>query len=270
MTFEQNYTVSCGRGWTMLGAVSVFECGADGAITGELPQCMGQPCDAIPSVGPLNGEACDNLTTGMQCNVTCKPGYGPNFIRMTCDESNFFVDAIPLCEPAQCPQSPQLQDPSPAHDCEGVTFDQRCSVLCAAGYVLNGDAGEVWRCKLSGPTLELTGTLSDCRPFACPNISSTAGMDSNCTNLVAGQSCQQTCAPGFLPVGGCAQARVACQASPNLHTCPPAYLTTYSYILTYLPSLPCLPAYRLATYTYAACADTRTYTHTDTHTHIRK
>ena len=33
MTFEQNYTVSCGRGWTMLGAVSVFECGADGAIT---------------------------------------------------------------------------------------------------------------------------------------------------------------------------------------------------------------------------------------------
>ena len=215
MTFEQNCAVSCGRGWTMLGAVSVFECGADGAITGELPQCVGQPCDAIPSVGPLNGEACDNLTTGMQCNVTCKPGYGPNFIRMTCDESNFFVDTIPLCEPAQCPQSPQLQDPSLAHDCEGVTFDQRCSVLCAAGYVLNGDAGEVWRCELSGPTLELTGTLPDCRPLACPNISSTAGMDSNCTNLVAGQSCQQTCVPGFLPVGGSSAIHFFCDLQGN-------------------------------------------------------
>ena len=39
----------------------------------------------------------------------------------------------------------------------------------------------------------------------------------NCTNLVAGESCQQTCAQGFLPASGSSAIHFACDLQGNIN-----------------------------------------------------
>eukprot|EP00439_Symbiodinium_sp_Y106_P055192 s237_g7.t1 len=233
IVFQDTCGVSCAKGWTLVGWGSQYECQSDGNITGVLPDCVGNPCEnSIPADQAFSGEECDGMT-GLACNVTCKPGSVPNFAIMTCDESGQLVGTLPLCKPAKCPVSSQLQEPSVAHDCDDVAFGRSCSVYCAPGYELtSGEAGEaivqgsassslyagpsereealhfsflqlgrlqVWSCDLESGGLGLVGTLPSCQPIVCPSLNPSDVLEDNCTGLLAGQSCERRCRSGFLP-----------------------------------------------------------------------
>ena len=72
-----------------------------------------------------------------------------------------------------------------------------------------------WKCDLNGSRLELTGTLPSCSPIPCPTISSILGMERN--GLLAGQLCQQTCAPRFRPVNETPAILVICDLQGNFN-----------------------------------------------------
>eukprot|EP00439_Symbiodinium_sp_Y106_P056687 s237_g7.t5 len=243
IVFQDTCGVSCAKGWTLVGWGSQYECQSDGNITGVLPDCVGNPCEnSIPADQAFSGEECDGMT-GLACNVTCKPGSVPNFAIMTCswahcgDESGQLVGTLPLCKPAKCPVSSQLQEPSVAHDCDDVAFGRSCSVYCAPGQLgwyelTSGEAGEaivqgsassslyagpsereealhfsflqlgrlqVWSCDLESGGLGLVGTLPSCQPIVCPSLNPSDVLEDNCTGLLAGQSCERRCRSGFLP-----------------------------------------------------------------------
>ncbi|CAE7321555.1 SELP [Symbiodinium sp. CCMP2456] len=217
MVFQDTCGVSCAKGWTLVGWGSQYECQSDGNITGVLPDCVGNPCEnSIPADQAFSGEECDGMTTGLACNVTCKPGSVPNFAIMTCDESGQLVGTLPLCKPAKCPVISRLEEPSVAHDCDDVAFGRSCGVYCAPGYELtSGEAGEatVQGCSVlpsprssllleldpetqakkqhclsfSSPTwvLYMVPGVRSGQPIVCPSLNPSDVLEDNCTGLLA-------------------------------------------------------------------------------------
>jgi len=142
------------------------------------------------------------MTTGETCTVTCKPGSEPNSAEMTCDASGLLTGTLPVCRPATCPNSPALNNASIAHTCTDLPFGRSCSVFCAPGYELvSGDSGELWQCEVDGGNnLVLAGTLPNCARIQCPSLNPSDVLTDNCTNLLSGESCEQRCVDGYLPV----------------------------------------------------------------------
>eukprot|EP00439_Symbiodinium_sp_Y106_P060689 s154_g9.t1 len=129
--FGDTCGVSCATGYHLSGWGSQYVCGADGTFEGVLPQCNGNPCQNTVDDPALDASACNSLTTGEDCNVTCQAGYGFNQTTVVCGASGFLSGILPICSPLPCAADPELQHPTLAHSCSSVPFGQSCVVFCA-------------------------------------------------------------------------------------------------------------------------------------------
>ncbi|CAE7718647.1 HET-E1 [Symbiodinium sp. CCMP2592] len=200
--FGDTCGVSCATGYHLSGWGSQYVCGADGTFEGVLPQCNGNPCQNTVDDPALDASACNSLTTGEDCNVTCQAGYGFNQTTVVCGASGFLSGILPICSPLPCVADPELQHPTLAHSCNSVPFGQSCVVFCANGYVFsNGSSAETWQCRLnatSGAT-SLEGLVPSCEAELCSSglPASSPRVSDNCTGIRTGEACERTCAHGF-------------------------------------------------------------------------
>jgi len=206
--FGESCVVTCAAGFHLSGWGASFVCAGDGRFQGLLPLCQATACASFDDLNFVS--TCDSVVTNGNCNVSCGPGYEQNSSVLTCDAAGTLVGQLPICKPEECAVDPSLQSASYSHDCLALPFGRSCSVVCADGYEPDTDEGqqvepgEQWQCGIndthaSQPTL--TGILPSCRPAACDAgypLQFPAARD-NCTAMLTGQICVQTCATGYVP-----------------------------------------------------------------------
>ncbi|CAE7240666.1 CSMD1 [Symbiodinium sp. CCMP2456] len=203
--FGESCVVTCAAGFHLSGWGASFVCAGDGSFQGLLPLCQATVCESFEDLNFIS--TCDSVVTNGNCNVSCGPGYEQNSSVLTCEAAGTLVGQLPLCKPEACAVDPSLQSASYSHDCLALPFGRSCSVICADGFepdTEEGQQGEQWQCRIndtpaSHPTL--TGILPSCRPAACDAgypLQSPATRD-NCTAMLTGQICVQSCATGYVP-----------------------------------------------------------------------
>ena len=231
--FGESCVVTCAAGFHLSGWGASFVCAGDGrfwalvkafnwsyhnretilcnknpGFQGLLPLCQARACASFDDLNFVS--TCDSVVTNGNCNVSCGAGYEQNSSVLTCDAAGTLVGQLPICKPEECAVDPSLQSASYSHDCLALPFGRSCSVVCADGYEPDTDEGqqvepgEQWQCGIndthaSQPTL--TGILPSCRPAACDAgypLQFPATRD-NCTAMLTGQICVQTCATGYVP-----------------------------------------------------------------------
>lgn len=203
MVFQDACAVSCAEGYSLTGPPSQYICGANAIVEGALPTCTANPCSHTMSGEVFQSDSCNGVTTGSSCTVSCQQGMIPNSGEMTCHSSGLLVGTLPLCLPAQCPQTPALGAPAVAHNCENASFGQSCSVYCATGYKLTQGKGELWHCDLVNGSLALTGSLPTCEALTCSiDLNPSDSWTDNCSaELEVGESCIQSCRKGYMQNG---------------------------------------------------------------------
>lgn len=201
----------CSLGWNMTETEpSIFTC-QNGALVGaSLPTCTAIPCTfAFPNaLGVLH--TCDGVVTGQTCIASCtEAGFnysaGQVAESFTCLATGSLSGTSPTCERITCPDL-QLESQY-LHNCQGQRFQDTCEVGCGQGYSLSGSSSRR-ECQADG---SFSGGLPTCVGNPCdqtlpdnPTVNSTS-----CNGLVTGQSCEATCADGFLP----GNASLTCDAS---------------------------------------------------------
>ena len=199
--------MTCAAGFYFGGWGALFTCDAGGSFRGELPFCQPATCETLSDDATLVSK-CSSAATGESCNIACRPGFYQNSSALTCDVTGNLVGQLPICRPKTCAADPVLFSTMYDHNCVALPVGRSCSVVCAGGYESDeGEQGEQWQCALNDANqsedseLVLTGRLPSCRPAACHSgyPLQTAAARNNCTQMLTGQICVQSCADGYLP-----------------------------------------------------------------------
>ncbi|CAJ1381182.1 unnamed protein product [Effrenium voratum] len=208
----------CSAGYAMLESEPQLLVCEDGQIIGGLPSCNPQPCGfGFPS-GLGVSHNCSAVPTEQTCTATCEEEYeylvgGPETFQ--CMPSGNLLGNTPQCMRKQC-NDLQLP-PFYQHNCRSKRFGDTCGVNCVAGYHLTG-WGSQFRCNGTS----WLGSLPDCKPDPCEDISLGGELMGSCEGLRTGESCEVSCASGFEPNSS----RLTCHGSGSLQgaipSCQPA------------------------------------------------
>ena len=201
----------CSLGWNMTETTpSIYSCQNGALVGGSLPTCTPLPCTfAFPNgLGVLH--TCDGVRTAQTCVASCtEVGFdysaGQVAATYTCLSTGSLSGTAPTCERISC--SDLQLDSQYLHTCQGRRYQDTCEVSCGQGYSLSGSSSQR-ECQADG---SFSGGLPSCVGNPCdqslpnnPTVNS-----SSCTGLVTAQSCEVTCADGFLP----GNATLTCDAS---------------------------------------------------------
>ena len=191
--------VICAAGFYIAGWGAQFTCDRSGLFRGDLPLCQPATCSALPDDITFTS-TCSSISMHENCSASCRSGFEQNSSILTCDVTGTLTGQLPSCRPQTCPVPMQLQHPWYAHDCTTLSYGRSCSVVCASGFQSQGP-GEQWQCALNGSEPALIGQLPHCSAAACDTgyPPRNAIFKDNCTDMLNGQTCVQTCAFGYIP-----------------------------------------------------------------------
>ncbi|CAE7239992.1 CSMD3, partial [Symbiodinium sp. KB8] len=143
---------------------------------------------------------CLGVRSAETCQATCtEAGYtyaaGSSAETWTCLPTGSLDGQLPTCQRIAC--TDLALSTTFTHNCQGLRFEDTCTVSCGPGYTLDGASGQ-FQCQADG---NITGTLPTCVGNPCTNTLPTdpAFDTSGCDGKTTSQTCLVTCNPGYTP-----------------------------------------------------------------------
>ncbi|XP_078687088.1 uncharacterized protein LOC144919502 [Branchiostoma floridae x Branchiostoma belcheri] len=185
------------------------------------PECKKLDCGEPqePGNGSLHG---GNTQFGDEFTVHCDPGYERRHARIRClGNGNWSLEA--MCDPVDCGQPQNIS--AGMHVCQGTAFTQTCHVTCDVGYVpvtsddLICTSSRKWARMPEGTNItelkyneQNASEVLACERVACGNITVPAEGAVTCSGTRYNDTCDFSCAEGYIPTAG---TQFACDAAGN-------------------------------------------------------
>jgi hypothetical protein len=210
--------VACAAGYS--GNASTFECSTGSSVPTTAIECTPDDCSALVPRGAGYKDDCSWLVTDATCTQTCATGYTDNNDgngqTYTCPAGTL-TGTLLECSGAVCSSAEvSNSNKKSTGSISGVTGDS-IEVVCDDGYSGGGNV----TCGTNGKFSSVSCTPDDCSA----TVPSGAGYNIECSGLVTGASCKQTCKQGYsdnnaglarLILAPAACSRALCWSAPRI------------------------------------------------------